>query len=244
MCDLPALNLFDMLQVSKRIHPDLLAMPVTFPTPKLVIFDCDGVLVDSETLSNQALVDNLARYGLEVPLEQAMELFVGGTMASVKEQAIRMGADLPADWVAEVYGETYARLEAGVPLVPGIPELLAKLDVAGIATCVASNGSEAKMRITLGQNGLWERFRGAMFSAHSLGVAKPEPGLFLAAASHFDVQARDCVVIEDSASGALAAQRAGMRCLGYADLTPPERLKAQGAEIFTDMSEVPLRIGL
>ena len=219
-------------------------MPVTFPTPKLVIFDCDGVLVDSEVLSNQVMVDNLARYGLEIPLRQAMGLFVGGTMASVKEQVIRMGTDLPADWVQEVYAEIYARLEQGVPLVAGVMDLLGRLDAAGIATCVASNGSEDKMRITLGQNGLWERFHGAMFSAHSLGVAKPEPGLFLAAASHFDVQARDCVVIEDSPSGALAAQRAGMRCLGYAEMTPADRLEAHGAEIFIDMAEVPHLLGL
>lgn len=219
-------------------------MPVTFPTPKLVIFDCDGVLVDSETLSNQVMVDNLARYGLDVPLERALDLFVGGTMAGVREQALGMGADLAEDWVSEVYGEIYARLEQGVPLVVGITELLAQLDAAGITTCVASNGSEDKMRITLGQNDLWDRFRGALFSAHSLGVAKPEPGLFLAAASHFDVQARDCVVIEDSASGALAAQRAGMRCLGYAEMTPEDRLRAHGAEIFTNMSEVPHLLGL
>ena len=219
-------------------------MPVTFPTPKLVIFDRDGVLVDSENLSNQVMVNNLTRYGLDVPLRQAMDLFVGGTMASVREQAMRMGAELPVDWVPEVYAEIYARLDQGVPLVSGVNDVLAQLDVAGIATCVASNGSEDKMRITLGQNRLWERFRGAMFSAHALGVAKPEPGLFLAAASHFDVQARDCVVIEDSASGALAAQRAGMRCLGYTELTPADRLEAHGAEIFTDMSEVSHLLGL
>jgi len=219
-------------------------MPVTFPTPKLVIFDCDGVLVDSEVLSNQVMVENLARFGLDVPLKQALNLFVGGTMAGVREQALRMGANLPGDWVAEVNAEIYARLEQGVPLVPGVAEVLARLDATGIQSCVASNGSEDKMRITLGQNGLWGRFRGAVFSARSLGVAKPEPGLFLAAASHFDVQARDCVVIEDSASGALAAQRAGMRCLGYAERTPEGRLRTHGAEIFTDMSKVPHLLGL
>jgi len=220
-------------------------MPTTFPTPKLVIFDCDGVLVDSEIASNEVLVANLARYGLQLTLAECMELFVGGTMKGVMAKARDMGADLPADWVADVYQEIYTRLKQGVPLVDGIPGLLAMLDTRGIPVCVASNGSEEKMRITLGPSGLWQRFHpNAMFSAHTLGVAKPEPGLFLAAASHFDVQARDCLVIEDSANGATAALRAGMRCLGYAPDGGGERLVAQGAELFDDMTMVPGLIGL
>ena len=178
----------------------------------LVIFDCDGVLVDSEPLANLVLIDNLAGYGLNVSLEDSHKMFVGGTMASVMSKSRAMGADLPETWIDDVYAEMYARLEQGVDLVPGIPNLLDRLAAEAIPFCVASNGSEAKMKITLGQNGLWDRFHPhAMFSAHALGVAKPDPGLFLAAASHFDVQARDCLVIEDSESGALAAARAGMR---------------------------------
>ncbi|MCD9148011.1 HAD family hydrolase [Pseudophaeobacter flagellatus] len=220
-------------------------MPVTFPTPKLIIFDCDGVLVDSERVSNQALIDNLARHGLHLTLERSLELFVGGTMLGVMQQAIALGADLHADWVDEIYRETYAALETGVVLMPGVTDLLARLEERRILICVASNGSEDKMRITLGQNGLWERFHpGAMFSAHSLGVSKPDPGLFLAAASHFGVQARDCLVVEDSATGVLAAARAGMRCLGFAPDGDGQALAALGGEIFTEMAQVPTLIGL
>ncbi|UWQ80018.1 HAD family phosphatase [Leisingera sp. S132] len=220
-------------------------MPKTFPTPKLVIFDCDGVLVDSEPASNQALADNLSRHGLPLTVEQSMAHFVGGTMAGVMEKARSLGADLPASWIEEIYAETFAMLELGVPLMPGISGLLARLDTCGIPVCVASNGSEDKMRITLGQNGLWERFHPhAVFSAHSLGVAKPEPGLFLAAASHFGVQARDCLVIEDSGSGVTAAVRAGMRCLGFAPRGGGKKLAALGAEVFTDMSEVPALLSI
>lgn len=220
-------------------------MPKTFPTPKLVIFDCDGVLVDSEPASNQAMVDNLARYGLKMTLEQSMAHFVGGTMAGVMEKARSLGADLPAGWINEIYAETFANLQQGVPLTPGIPALLDRLDANGIPVCVASNGSEEKMRITLGQNGLWERFHPqAMFSANSLGVAKPEPGLFLAAASHFGVQARDCLVIEDSGSGVIAAVRAGMRCLGFAPQGGGWKLAALGAEVFSSMDEVPALLSI
>lgn len=220
-------------------------MPKTNPTPQLVIFDCDGVLVDSEVVSNQVLVDNLARHGLVLTLEQSMAQFVGGTMDGVMHKARQMGAELPDNWIAEIYAETYARLEQGVALVPGIAALLARLDAEGIPACVASNGSEEKMRITLGQNGLWQRFHPqAMFSAHALGVAKPEPGLFLAAASHFGMQARDCLVIEDSPSGVTAAVRAGMRCLAYAPQGGGNHLAACGGEVFHDMAEVPALIGL
>ncbi|MEP4039142.1 HAD family phosphatase [Pseudophaeobacter sp.] len=220
-------------------------MPTTFPTPRLVIFDCDGVLVDSERVSNQALIDNLTGHGLKLSLERAMGLFVGGTMTGVMQKAITLGADLHDGWVDEIYAETYAALKAGVQLMPGVTDLLALLDEHQIPCCVASNGSEDKMRITLGQNGLWQRFHPtAMFSAQTLGVAKPDPGLFLAAASHFGVQARDCLVVEDSATGVLAATRAGMRCLGFAPGGTGETLSAQGAEVFSDMSEVPALIGL
>ncbi|WP_405109471.1 HAD family phosphatase [Phaeobacter sp. BS52] len=220
-------------------------MPITYPTPKLVIFDCDGVLVDSETLSNQVLVDNLTRHGLQLSLAECMDLFVGGTMADVRTKAIARGADLPQDWIAEIYEETYTRLRQGVDLVPGVSDLLALLQAQGIAFCVASNGSEEKMRITLGQNGLWDLFHPhAMFSAHTLKTGKPDPDLFLAAACHFDVQARDCLVIEDSENGAIAAARAGMRCLGFDPHGTGHRLTPHNAEHITTMTDVPRLIGL
>lgn len=220
-------------------------MPTTYPTPRLVIFDCDGVLVDSELVSNQVMVKNLARNGLPMTVERSMELFVGSTMSGTMAKAIELGADLHESWIDEVYAETYEALKAGVALMPGVTDLLALLDQKHIPSCVASNGSEDKMRITLGQNGLWNRFHPtAMFSAHALGVAKPDPGLFLAAASHFGVQARDCLVVEDSATGVLAAARAGMRCLGYAPEGNGQKLVAGGAEVFHAMSEVPGLIGL
>lgn len=203
--------------------------------PDLVIFDCDGVLVDSETPSNEVLVANLSRYGLTLTLQECMGLFVGGSMAGVMAKARDMGAELPDHWIDEIYGETYARLREGVNLVPGIPELLQQLDLAGIPSCVASNGSADKMRITLGQNGLWDRFEKRMFSAHSLGISKPDPGLFLAAAQQFGVPPSACVVIEDSANGVTAATRAGMRCLGYAPHDDGKALSALEAEVISDM---------
>lgn len=212
--------------------------------PDLVIFDCDGVLVDSETVSNQVLVDNLAGYGLVLSLRQAMGMFVGGTMRHVEDKARQLGADLPENWIDEIYSQTYERLKLGVDVIEGIPELLDDLDAAGIKYCVASNGSDDKMKITLGQNGLWDRFEGKRFSAHSVGISKPDPGLFLLAAEKAGVSPDACVVIEDSLSGVMAAKRAGMRCFGYAPHGGGEVLAEQDAHIFDEMGALTDLLGL
>ncbi|MCP9480695.1 HAD family phosphatase [Shimia sp. CNT1-13L.2] len=212
--------------------------------PDLVIFDCDGVLVDSEPVTNRAISENLAGYGLHLTVEECMAQFVGGTLSGVRDKARRMGADLPEDWVAEIHEATYAALRRGVSLIAGVRDLIDALEAAGVAYCVASNGSREKMRITLGQTGLWDRFEAAMFSARELGVAKPEPGLFLAAAKVHGVDPAACVVIEDSASGAKAAARAGMRCIGYVPEGAGVALRGQGAEVVTRMQEVAALLGV
>jgi HAD superfamily hydrolase (TIGR01509 family) len=212
--------------------------------PDLVIFDCDGVLVDSEIVANRVLADNLTRHGLPMTLEQSMEAFVGGTMRCVAEAARAMGARLPVDWVDLIYAEMYAALREGVAVIAGIPALLDRLDAHAIPYCVASNGSQAKMDITLGQTGLAPRFAGRRWSAHELGVAKPDPGLFLHAAAAAGVAPAACVVIEDSRSGVEAARRAGMRCLGYVPHGHPDRLADFGIPILRAMDEVPGHLGL
>jgi len=220
-------------------------MPKTYPRPDLVIFDCDGVLVDSERVFNAVLAEDLTSRGLPMTTEVSLPTFAGLAMLEVAKKATEMGATLPETWIAEVYETAYATLRQGVPLIPGVMTVLHRLDAAGIPTCVVSNGSEEKMRITLGPHGLWDRFHpNAMFSAHTMKVAKPAPGIFLAAAVHFDVEARQCVVIEDSATGARGAYRAGMQCFGYAAHDAGDLLVAEGAEVFHDMTDLPLRLGL
>ncbi len=220
-------------------------MPKTYPRPDLVIFDCDGVLVDSERIFNGVMAEDLSARGLPMTTEVSLPTFAGLAMPEVKKKAEELGASLPSDWVDQVYEKAYAVLRQGVPLIPGIPEVLARLDKEGIPTCVASNGSDEKMHITLGPHGLWDRFHpNAMFSAHTMKVAKPDPGLFLAAAAHFNVGARRCVVIEDSNTGARGAYRAGMQCFGYAAHDDGAALTAEGAEVFHDMADLPRLLGL
>jgi beta-phosphoglucomutase-like phosphatase (HAD superfamily) len=104
-------------------------------TPKLVIFDCDGVLVDSEPLTIKLLRDDLAHRGLDMPLDALMQMFVGGTMKSAGQKAATMGADIPADWTDQIYAKMYARLAEGVDLIDGVAELFELLDANGIAYC-------------------------------------------------------------------------------------------------------------
>jgi HAD superfamily hydrolase (TIGR01509 family) len=212
--------------------------------PDLVIFDCDGVLVDSETVTSHVIAANLTRHGLPLTPERCFELFVGGTIRGMGDKARALGAALPEDWIDRIYAEIYAQLRRGVAVIAGIPALLDRLEAQGIAYCVASNGSQEKMEITLGQTGLAARFAGRRWSAQDLGVAKPDPGLFLHAATAMGATPPACVVIEDSANGAIAARRAGMRCLGYVPDTHPNRLSAEGAILIRHMDEVAAHLGI
>ncbi|MZR29801.1 HAD family hydrolase [Sneathiella litorea] len=206
--------------------------------PDLVIFDCDGVLVDTEPTSNAVLAANLTRHGLKLSTEDCMRMFTGWSMANVEKEALRLGATLPENWMEEIYGEEFDALKKGVPATEGIHEILDRLDALHLPYCVVSNGSEDKMAITLGQNGLLERFMGAIFSAHTLKTSKPDPALFVAALETFRVEPSRAVVIEDSVLGAIGAQRAGISCYGFAPHHDGVDLAAAGASIFKNMRQL------
>ena len=213
--------------------------------PALVIFDCDGVLVDSETITNRLLRDDFAARGLDLTLDDIMRLFVGGTMRGVAVKAAEMGADIPGDWVDRIYPRMYAELAKGTPLIPGIEAAMDQLDATGIPFAVGSNGSLEKMGITLGQHpSLQARVKDHLYSAHALGTAKPEPGLFLAAARDFNIAPAECAVVDDSPTGCIAARRAGMRGLGFAEHDDGARLAAEGAAVFHHMRDLPALLGL
>ncbi len=213
-------------------------------SPELVIFDCDGVLVDSEVIFNQVLSDDLAERGLSLNLEQTMGLFVGGSMESVEAEVKERGVEIDENWIETIYAKVMTRLDAGVDPVDGIPELLSNLTKVGMPFCVASNGPVHKMNLTLGQNELLRYFEKGLFSAYEVGSWKPEPGLFLHAAEQFSTRPEKCIVIEDSHNGTLAAQNASMACLGYAPHGPDAKLEANGAKCFAHMDEVMGLLGL
>jgi HAD superfamily hydrolase (TIGR01509 family) len=204
----------------------------------LVIFDCDGVLVDSELIANRVFQTMLSELGLEVPMEYLFENFLGHSMTHCLS-LVRdlLGREVPADFEPRLRERTAEAFEAELQPVAGIVATLSELS---LPCCVASSGPHSKMRVSLGVTGLFERFDGRIFSAHDVGNrGKPAPDVFLFAAERMGVLPERAVVIEDSVAGVTAAVAAGMTVFAYAKHTPEARLRAAGAhEIFYDMREV------
>ncbi len=208
-----------------------------------VLFDCDGVLVDSEEITNRLMRDDLAERGLDLPLEQIMSQFVGGTIDSCAEEARQRGADLPDDWVPLIYRKMFAALATDVEAVAGVSRLVDTLLANGIACAVGSNGPFAKMEITLKKTSLWNRFYPHIYSAKDLPRPKPAPDVYLHAASQLSISPDQCVVIEDSVSGARAAHAAGMRCIGFAPHDHQAGLAPHVDVMARDMDEVARHLG-
>ncbi|PZQ97872.1 MAG: hydrolase [Cereibacter sphaeroides] len=213
--------------------------------PASVIFDCDGVLVDSEPPTFELLAEDLAGRGLDLSHAEIERLFLGGTMPGVYAKAKELGADMPDDWVQVFYERLYERLAQGTLLIPGIIGVMDALDRASIPYAVGSNGSQRKMRVTLGQHpGVMERLAGRIFSGQEIGRPKPAPDLYLHAARALGVPPESCVVIEDSPTGARAAAAAGMRCFGYAPHDDGAKLRIEGAIPFRSMADLPALLEL
>lgn len=206
-------------------------------TFELVIFDCDGVLVDSEPIANRELAAALSEAGLPTTPEESMRRYMGMSWPAAHalfEQ--QLGRALPPAFELDFWRRLDAALRAELVAVPGIH---AALDAIPTPTCVASSGRIDKMRVTLGLTGLYERFEGRIFSAADVPRAKPFPDLFLHAAAQMRALPARCAVVEDSPRGVQAGVAAGMRVFGYAARTDARELAAAGAHVFTDMAELP-----
>jgi HAD superfamily hydrolase (TIGR01509 family) len=204
----------------------------------LVIFDCDGVLVDSERLAVRVEAEYLAELGWPLSQAEIVERFLGRT-AEYMDEAVeaRLGSRLPGDWKDQFQRRYREAFAAELVAVDGVEEAL---DQITAPTCVASSGSHDKLRFTLGHTGLYERFEGRIFSGYEVANGKPAPDLFLHAAARMGADPARCAVIEDSLYGVLAARAAGMRAFGYAGgLTTPERLEGEATVVFDDMRELP-----
>jgi HAD superfamily hydrolase (TIGR01509 family) len=209
----------------------------------LVIFDCDGVLVDSEPLSNTVFSAALNREGLDWSVEETMRRLLGRSLKSCVEIVESVLArQLPEDFVHKLQAETL-RVFRDAPLqpVPGIHEAIDALETAGVATCVASSGDFDKMEVSLGVTGLLARFEGRIFSASQVQRGKPFPDLFLHAAIAMNEQPFDSIVVEDSVPGVQAAKAAGMHVLGYVGAPHADRaaMASAGAVLFDDMKTLP-----
>jgi HAD superfamily hydrolase (TIGR01509 family) len=214
----------------------------------LVIFDCDGVLVDTEPLANRCFAEALNREGLAWDVPQTMRRLMGRSMKSCIEIVeAELGRPVPPDFVERLQERTFARFrEEGVRAISGVAATLDTLERAGLRTCVASSGDHGKMRLTLGSAGLWDRFDGRIFSSTQVARGKPAPDLFQFAAERMGVSPGDSVVIEDSSAGARAARAAGMLAFGYVGASHTDRagLIEAGAITFDDMRALPALLGV
>jgi HAD superfamily hydrolase (TIGR01509 family) len=202
-----------------------------------VIFDCDGVLVDTELISNTVLAGLLTQAGLATTLEDCMRDYRGRSITSVLALAVqRHGAPLPDDLADRYYAEVEAVFVRELEPVPGIVDALERI---ALPSCVASSGPHHKMAVTLRRTGLWERFEGRIFSATEVEHGKPAPDLFLHAAQAMGFDPESTAVVEDSIPGVEAACAAGMRALAFSRHTDAGELAAAGGEPFADMAELP-----
>lgn len=205
----------------------------------LVIFDCDGVLVDSERLCVEVEARLLTDLGWPLSPPEVVERFVGRSDAYLLgEIEAALGRPVP-EWTARYQDALHAAFRADLRPVAGIEAALDAIAALGLPTCVASSGTHEKMALTLGLTGLHDRFAGRIFSATEVANGKPAPDLFLHAAEQMGVDPARCVVVEDSPSGVQAARAAGMRCVAYAGgLIPVDRLTGPGTVVIDDLARL------
>ncbi|PHS19067.1 MAG: sugar transferase [Blastopirellula sp.] len=203
---------------------------------KLIIFDCDGVLVDSEKIGNQVLVDMVRPLGVPLSHVEACHRFKGCKLADIiQELEESSGHTFPEDFVPNFRREMHAAFERDILPIDGIAEALANIC---LPKCVASGGPPEKIQQTLSITGLLHYFGENIFSSYVVKSWKPEPGLFLHAANAMGYEPSECLVIEDSVVGVKAAVAAGMKVLGYSESSGQE-LQQLGATVFHDMKLLP-----
>lgn len=215
-------------------------------SPKLVIFDNDGVLVDSERLSNVVFAEWITENGLPTSYDESVELYMGKrTTDCAAEIERRLGRPLPSDFVAVYERRCNDLLRRELTVVDGVVELLDSLDANGTPYCIASSGTPDEIALRLATTGLDVRFDGNVYSGTQVPRGKPAPDLFLHVAERMGAVPGDCVVVEDSPAGITGAKAAGIPVIGHAALLPAQRLREAGADVVvSSMREVGPLLGL
>jgi HAD superfamily hydrolase (TIGR01509 family) len=214
----------------------------------LVIFDCDGVLVDSETLSCATVARMLSRHGAPCDLPTALDRYLGRAASAITDDLVRITqAPVPAHFVREWRTELFEAFANDLVPIDGVRETIAALNVP---YCVASSSDEERIELTLRKTDLWDLFEGRIFSTSMVARGKPAPDLFLLAASRAGVAPGRCAVVEDSVSGISAAKAAGMTAYAFtggshfAVVDHTRKLRAAGADhIVESMQSLRVHIG-
>lgn len=205
-------------------------------TELLIVFDCDGVLVDSERLIQDVDLRMIRELGWPITRREILEQHLGRTEGEVTANIERVvGASVPEGFAAARQAAYTRAFTSGLTEVRGVRTAVEQLVERGHDTCVASSGSHERMDLTLGITGLHHLFAGRIHSADDVARGKPAPDLFLFAARQHGHPPASCVVVEDSPSGVTAARAAGMRVIGYAGLTPRDLLSGAD-EVVDDMA--------
>lgn len=205
----------------------------------LVIFDNDGVLVDSEPISNRLLAAYLTELGHPTSYDESIRDYMGSAMHRIHELVLeRTGQRLPVDFDDVFHARVFAAFERELRAVAGVVDVLEKLAADGVPYCVASSGSHERIRVGHRSTGLARFFdEGRIFSSEDVGRGKPAPDLFLYAAERMGVVPDRCVVVEDSPLGVQAAVAAGMDVYGFTAMTPAGKLAGAG-RLFGGMGEL------
>ena len=212
--------------------------------PDLIIFDCDGVLIDSEGVASSVVAENLTALGWAMDAPEAMRLFMGMSITDMVPMIeTRLNRALPENWRPDLAQKLVEALGTKSKLIPGAAELLHEVTARGINWRIASNSSDEEMHVKFTRTGISHLTAGRAYSAASViaqgGRPKPAPDLFLAAAASANVAPERCIVLEDSVLGVTGAVAAGMVCYGFAPHGEGAYLLAAGAaQIFTRLDEI------
>jgi HAD superfamily hydrolase (TIGR01509 family) len=211
-----------------------------------VLFDCDGVLVDSEGITNSVLRDMLEERGWRMTLQQCMDLFVGNTVTDKRSEIeAQTGLPLTHDWLMAFRDRRNAALVADIRAIPNIHQAVQAIHQAtGGRIACASGADRFKVEMMLTQVGLADYFAGNIFSGHEMPRSKPYPDVYLAAAAHLGVDPARCAVVEDTLTGLAAGIAAGATVFAYAPLGDGQALLDAGAScVFADMADLYAALG-
>ncbi len=211
------------------------------PLPlRLVIFDCDGVLVDSEGPSNRLVAQEVTALGLPMTTEESCALFVGRRLSDIPAVIEpKLGHPVPDGWVDGLRDRLIALLAAEVAAMPGAHDALRATTALGLPYRIASNSSHEEMAAKFERVAMVELVAGRLHSARDVARGKPAPDVFLHAAAAEGIPPGACLVVEDSVPGAQAARAAGMACIGLAPHGDDPALRATGAVLIRSLAELP-----
>jgi HAD superfamily hydrolase (TIGR01509 family) len=209
---------------------------------KCIIFDCDGVLVDSETIANHVLLTMAREQGFRMSLQEAINVFSGRELKDCFRQIEKsIRKQLPDNFEKEFRARTFEAFRSELKPIAGVKEFIDSLNVA---YCVASSGPVEKIRLNLTITGLIDKFENKIFSSYQINSWKPDPGIFLYAAREMGFPVSECIVIEDSQAGVKAAISGGFRVFGFASENNAKNLKNEGATLFYGYKELSMLLGI